>query len=109
MEGNLINRIMERSKQPVPVVGMGVTLCLYSDRHPATVVRVSPTGKTAWVQEDNAKRTDSHGMSESQEYTFTPDPTAPVQRVNLTSKGWKVQNGPRVLFGRREKYHDFSF
>lgn len=40
MSGSLINRILESSRQPEIVVGMGATICHYSDRSPATVVAV---------------------------------------------------------------------
>ena len=71
---------------------------------------VSPTGKTIHIQEDNAVRTDNLGMTDSgQTYTFTPNPDAPKKVVRLTPKGWKIVGGNRVLLGRRDKYHDFSF
>jgi hypothetical protein len=107
--GNLINRVMERSSG-APKVGDGATLLHYSDRTAATVTRVSASGKTAWVREDKAIRTDTNGMSEEQSYRFEPDPSAPEQRVvRLKNGSWKVANGPRVRFGVRSKYHDFSF
>jgi hypothetical protein len=34
MQGSLINRLSERSKQPTPVVGMHCTIMCYSDRRP---------------------------------------------------------------------------
>ena len=37
-----------------PTIGGGATVCHYSDRTACTVVRVSPSGKTIWMQEDTA-------------------------------------------------------
>ena len=39
--GSIQNRISERSLQPIPEVGMGATLIMYSDRHAFTVLEVS--------------------------------------------------------------------
>src|SRR5678809_718969 len=41
-----------RDKEAYPRVGDGATLCLWSDRHAATVVYVSPSFKTIRIQED---------------------------------------------------------
>jgi hypothetical protein len=38
--GNLMNRIAETAKPPVPEVGMGATILMYSDRHAATVIEI---------------------------------------------------------------------
>ena len=40
MYGNVINRVMEKSKTPEIVVGMGATECLWSDRHAYEVIAV---------------------------------------------------------------------
>ncbi len=108
--GSFTNLCMMNSKpNPAPKVGDGATILGWTDRHPATVVFVSENGKTIHLQEDDAKRTDSNGMSECQSYLFVPNPKAPVQIARLTPKGWKIVKGSRVLVGHREKYHDFSF
>lgn len=107
--GNLMNRIEEMNATK-PVVGEGATICAYSDRHAATVVRVSPSGKTAWIQRDHAKRVDTNGMSESQEYIFSRNLDAPIEEVRLTKRGWRVKGGgDGVSFGHRSEYYDFSF
>ena len=38
--GSVINRLMENSKDPEIVVGMGVTECFWSDREPYEVIAV---------------------------------------------------------------------
>ncbi len=107
--GSLTNLLLSNTKPAVPKVGDGATLLCWTDRRAATVVFVSPSGKTIHLQEDIAERTDAHGMSECQSYTFTPDPTATVQVARLTKKGWKVVKGSRVIIGTRDKYYDYSF
>ena len=95
--------------QVVPVVGMGATICYHSDRYPATVIWVSASGKTIRIQEDNAVRTDMNGMSECQDYTYSPDPNGAIRTARLTKRGWKVSKGPSVALGTRRKYYDYSF
>lgn len=91
-----------------PQVGMGCTLCWWSDRDPYTIIKVSASGKTFWMQEDNARRTDNNGMSDAQSYEYTPNPNGEVRQVRLTTRGWK-SNGQRVAVGHRRKFYDYSF
>lgn len=105
--GSLNNRIMESSEQPEPAVGMGATICGYTDRHPATIIKV--TRCQVHVQEDNATRIDKNGMSEDQTYTYCPNPEGRVLVFRKTKHGWKDKNKAGLLIGHRRKYHDFSF
>lgn len=108
--GSLVNHLMSRSTTIVPEVGMGATLLGWTDRHAATVVRVSASKKTFWLQQDRAIRTDKNGMSECQEYTFERQPNAQARKVVMTKKGWREAGGGyMVALGVREEYHDFSF
>lgn len=108
--GNLINRLEEHVTSPTPVVGMGATVMFYSDRTAATVTKVSTSGKTCWLTEDNAERVDTNGMSEAQSYRFTPNPDGRVWRASLRKNGtWKTSNNDGVALGRRDAYHDYSF
>lgn len=91
-----------------PAVGGGATILGWTDRHPGTVVSVSPSGKTAVVREDRAVRVDGNGMSDCQEYRYESDPQGCTWTARLTKRGWRAA-GAGVVFGRREKYHDFSF
>lgn len=61
------------------------------------------------IQEDHATHTYPNGLSEIQSYAYAPNLDAPRQVVRLTSKGWKIVRGNRVLVGHREKYRDPSF
>lgn len=118
--GGLINRLQEATTAPVPTVGMGGTTMSYSDRHPVTVVSVGPLNKKSpagriGVQEDHAKRIDGNGMSECQDYEFTPNPKAPIVFYTIRKtgqyirEGESLKNGQVVVLGYRDKYHDFSF
>jgi hypothetical protein len=115
MQGSFQNRVMEKSKQPDPVVvGMGVTRCGYSDRHPFTVIEVLSPRRIV-VQEDKATRTDKNGMSESQSYDYERDPNGTTYTLTLRKNGrWVTQGesmngGTGWMVGERLKYHDFSF
>lgn len=69
--GSLVNHIYGSSANPVPEVGMGCTVLGWTDRHAATIVEVKSPTKIAVVG-DIAERTDSNGMSENQEYRYSP-------------------------------------
>jgi hypothetical protein len=106
----MLNRILEHSKNPKAEVGMGATVYFHSDRHAATVTKVSPSGKTIELQEDRAVRTDKNGMSESQSYTFERNPNGRVYVARLRANGtFKTSNGEGVTLGTRSEYYDFSF
>lgn len=108
--GNLMNRILESSKQAEPKVGDGATINMYSDRHPATIIEVCGPKKIR-VQEDKATRIDSNGMSESQEYSYEANPNGYIATYTLRKNGmWIESKGSNGLtIGIRRKYHDFSF
>lgn len=105
--GSVMNHLM--SGPSAPVAGEGATILHWTDRTAATVVRVSPSGKTAWIRKDRAIRTDSNGRSEIQDYRYEPVPDAPLTVVRLTKRGWRTKGGNGVSFGHRSAYHDYSF
>lgn len=113
--GNLINRVMENTTSNKPTVGMGATILGYSDRHAATVVSVSKDGKSVDIQRDTATRTDKNGMSECQDYEYSPNPDAPIESYTLRKNGtWvregeSMKGGTKVALGYRDKYYDYSF
>jgi len=98
-------------KCKAPEVGDGATVYLYTDRHAATVVRVSKSGRTAWIQPDSAKRIDNNGMSESQDYEYSANTDAQLIRVSIRKDGQWRKSGEytKVAFGIRNAYHDYSF
>lgn len=94
-----------------PEVGMGATEHLWSDRHAYTIIEVSPSLKTIKLQADNSRRIDTNGMSEVQEYEFTPNPKGPTRVACLRADGryhiGGVKGNP-VSIGYRDAYYDFT-
>jgi hypothetical protein len=120
MYGNLINRIMETSRHPEPEVGMGATVCMWSDRHAVTiseVVRYKSGPKAGQVKAvktraDRSIRTDSNGMSDAQAYRYEPIPDAPEATWTLRKDGSFRKQGSNytsLVIGSRDTYHDYSF
>ncbi len=106
---SVVNHLLSGTNgEPTPVVGMGATILCWSDRHAATIVKVTPT--QVHVQRDIAKRIDTNGMSECQSYTYEADPTASVEVFRKTKRGWLAAGGGNGLrIGDRREYHDYSF
>jgi hypothetical protein len=110
MYGGLMNRLMEGPSPVKPKVGMGVTICWWSDRTAGTISRVSPSGKTFWFKDDTAIRTDNNGISEQQEYRYEQCPDAPEEQVRMTKNGWRtVGSKCGVHLGYRKAYTDPTF
>lgn len=105
--GSLVNHVIASQQQPTPEVGMGATICLWSDRHACTIVKVTPS--QVHVQADKATRTDKNGMSESQEYSYERQPSAPVEIFRKTKRGYRNKGGSYLSIGVRREYYDFSF
>lgn len=114
--GSLVNLITANTKNPnAPTVGMGGTVLMWSDRYPVTVVEVSKSGKSVTVQDDTFTRTDKNGMSECQDYTFTPNPNGSKRVFTLrkngrfVAEGSGMKTGEVLALGRRDRYYDYSF
>lgn len=105
--GSVQNRIAEQSAQVEPQVGMGATITAYTDRYAATIVKV--TAVQVHVRRDIATRIDKNGFSESQEYSYQPNPEALIDIFRKTKRGWRNSAGNGLLIGERRAYHDFSF
>jgi hypothetical protein len=118
---SFVNYLMSGTNgQPEVSVGMGATILGWTDRHPATIVEVQKGGKIVVVQKDHAKRIDNNGMSESQDYEFTPNPEATrcyykqdkngaYRSAYFNESGRLVFGSGQLRVGERDKYHDFSF
>ena len=107
---SMTNYLMSGTKgAPEPVVGMGATLLMWTDREPYTIVKVTPMQVHA--QRDTAIRTDSNGMSECQSYNFESNPTAAVEIFRKRKGGGyhKAGSNAQLRIGERDKYHDYSF
>jgi hypothetical protein len=112
---SLVNGLMAgATNTPDPVVGMGATILMWTDRHAATVVEVI-NAKTIVIQQDRATRADDNGMSDAQSWTFEPNPDAPrttyTKRSNgaWVRKGEPAKGGSRIAVGVRSEHYDFSF
>lgn len=105
----------QQKKQALPEVGKGATICYLSDRHAATIIKVSANGKEVTIRQDHARRTDSNGMSEIQEYEYTPNENGPESIFTLRKNGRYVKlgesmnNGLGIKIGVRREYHDYCF
>jgi len=112
--GSVFNNLMQDSLHPTPEVGMGATLLSWTDRTAATIVEVNKSGKKIKIREDKSTRTDSNGMSDSQAYTYEPNPNGSTREYSLRKNGrWvrvgQPQTGSSLLVGHREEYYDYSF
>lgn len=92
-------------------IGMGATICHWSDRSPATVIHVTSSGKTITLQEDKATRTDNNGMSDDQSYEYERDTQGNIYKATLRKDGkYKLVGSKEVVaLGVRRKFYDFSF
>lgn len=114
--GSLTNRVMENSRGAQPEVGMGVTQCLWSDRHPWEIIAVKDD-RHITVRKLDAKRIDNNGFSECQEYEYTSNENNPVYTLYKTKKGkWVIRVGKNGVdssygwcIGVAEEYYDFTF
>lgn len=122
LQNHLYSRMVVR--QPEPEAGMGVTMLGWTDRSAGTIQRVFTVGKSTFIEvtDDTATRTDSNGMSECQEYSYTSNPDgyrstykrevsgkwAPV-RKNPETNRWNKTGGKGLRLGERRAYHDYSF
>ena len=106
--------LMDRAAPKAPEVGEGVTELMWSDRHAFTIIRVESPRRIV-VQQDKAARTDHNGMSESQDYSFAPNPEGATAILTLRKNGRWIRNGTPAkggtcwLVGTHREYHDFSF
>lgn len=94
---------------------MGATVLYWTDRRAATIVWVSPSGKSLKIRGDKAIRTDSYGMSDAQSYRYEPQPDAPEVEYTLRKdgrwirKGQPMRGSASLLIGVRDEYYDYSF
>lgn len=96
---------------PRPSVGMGATLCVGSDRYPATITYVSPNGKQIKFREDNAIPDTLNGYDyySKQVYMYTQSHSMPERVARLGPKNGWLANGIPLAIGVRCKYIDPHF
>lgn len=94
-----------------PEIGMGVTICYWSDRMAGTIIDISASGKTLVIQEDNCVRTDNNGMSESQNYIYSSNPNGQTHIVTKRKDGsFRIMKSKTLVsIGHRRAFHDYSF
>jgi len=134
MYGSVVNRIMESSRYPEIVPGMGATFCYWSDRSPGTVVavRYAKDGKTVKEVDLVGDQTGPNKVTwPAQDYDITPGWTegqeipAQVITYRMDNRGYlrktyiNPETGKRVMVGRndgpglvlgsRDYYRDPSF
>jgi hypothetical protein len=123
--GSLVNHFLSASIAKIPSVGDGATICHWSDRTPGTVLSVERKGKSVivTVQTDTATRVDTNGESEAQEYRYERDENGARYMFRSLDEGKSFHAVGRnfetgrlvksdstgIFFGRREKFHDYSF
>ena len=108
-----------------PKVGMGITICFMNDTYPATIVKVSPSGKTIWYQYDEVKWKSKKtgaveklekllGIAKEKEWepVYVPNEKADIERASYrparqefrrSNKG-EGRGGPRVSFAGKSYY-----
>jgi hypothetical protein len=101
-----------------PEVGMGATVCLFTDRHAATIVEVLRNARGAAIavaaQQDKAIRIDGNGMSDAQSYRYEADPDGRIMWFTLridrwVAKGQATHDGTSLSIGHRSEYFDYSY
>lgn len=111
-----------RILEMIPTVGMGVTLCGWSDRHPYEVIGITSDkclDIRAMKAEGGLKKDAKvsvggfcahvHDQREAQEWTLSSDESQPVVRIRLGARGWKDAAGQTYSVGRAIKFHDYNF
>lgn len=112
----------------VPVVGMGATICGYSDRMACTIIAVSKSGRTITIQRDTAtllngvdsKAEDALEFSPggfvghtsgTQRYEYKRDEKGSTYRASIRKDGkWRLAScTSRVLLDMRDEHYDFNF
>lgn len=114
--GSLQNRLEERTRQPMPEVGMGVTECMWSDREPYEIISVEDE-RHITIRRLDYKRTDNNGFSEIQEYEYSSNPEyTPIRLYKAKDGRWVrrvgkngVDRSSGWVIGFAERYYDFSF
>jgi hypothetical protein len=123
---SLVNHLQSRAVigQPEPAVGMGVTFLHWTDRSAGTIFRVFSVGKSVCIEtrDDECRRTDGNGLSESQSWEFKTNVRGSKRyfrrendgrwseiRFDSETKRWKKTGGCGLHIGARDAYNDPSF
>ena len=109
---------MNNTTPTIPVIGMGATYCIGSDRYAGTIVYVSASGRSVFFQKDHAINIappEERCLGGSQEYRYEPNIHADVEVYTLRKNGRWIQKGCGLVgyghlsLGKRNHYMDPSF
>lgn len=114
-----------------PEVGMPASTNTWTDWNPGTIVKVSASGKTIWIQEDDAKLVNKMQFhpggfmahcsnNDDQKYEYTRNTSGSIRKATLrtTRSGqtlWKMKGtgtksqGGNCSVGTRFKHYDYNF
>ncbi len=116
---NIVHEILAATDgAPMPKAGDGATVLMWSDRYPATILRVqtfksgSRKGELnrVTVQRDIATIVSGSQQDGSARYEYERDETGPVDYFRMNNKGQLVSpSGYKLRIGSREKYYDPHF
>jgi hypothetical protein len=121
MYGSFVNMIQDGVAPFEPEVGMGATILMWSDRRPVTIVEVlryktgDKRGQVRGVitTADVAKRVDTRGQSECQDYVFETSENGSRSYWTLRKDGRFRESGEwggtTLRIGSRDCYRDPSF
>ena len=104
-----------------PSVAADASVCHYSNRTACTVICISPSGKTIWMQEDTTVLDDwkpefvaggfgGHCVNNAtQTYQYSPNPDGATHRASSRKDGrFRTTRGEPVIPGRHH-FHDYNF
>lgn len=128
--GSVINHLHSRGVigEPTPVVGMGVTILGWTDRHAGTIHKVEEVTSKRYryvieISQDHARVVSGSCQDGSAVYEYTPQPEAhrSIYRKNRQTGLWegayrdvetgrlKKSGGNGLRIGERDEYYDPSF
>ena len=101
---------MPRDREEViPVVGMGVTSIVGSDRYPYTIIQIKSKTRIL-VQRDDYKAKEGSDYYGTQIYDYTENKEGAIVELVKCKHGWKRLKG--IIYfslGNRRAYFDPSF
>lgn len=126
--GSVINHLYAAGTkgQPDPEVGMGATICYWTDRSAGTIVKVQKDKQGRWlihVQGDSWKIVSGSEFNGSAKYEYERNLEGGISTWRFDAPGrWvelrvnhetgrlnKVKGGNGLTIGRRDRYYDPSF
>lgn len=91
-------------------IGAPATICIGSDSYPATVIDITPSGKTVTVQEDNYYWISGDASIGNGEYKYSRNENGREMKFRYSAKYGRWKNSSyRIYFGDRRYYRDPSF